>query len=152
MKTDQSMIGQFCLQGLFFSIIILCLTACQGLYGISRENPHLRENACANCHSAETALLLMARSGEISQRNELSSRARLMKQDLNKLCTRCHKQGKSDHAIGLKPEINRYSLPLDKEGKINCATTCHNIHSNSKGKKGYLRQPARKLCLSCHDK
>lgn len=148
MQTNQSVIGRFCLHGLLFFITTLCLSACQSL----RENPHISQNACGNCHMAERTLLLNARNKQISSADKASSPTRLMKHDLNALCTRCHKGSKGDHAVGLKPEINRYSLPLDEEGKINCATSCHNIHPDTKGSKDYLRQPARSLCLSCHDK
>ena len=146
------MIGRFYLQGLLLSLTALYLTACQSLYGISQENPHISENDCANCHSAEPTLLLTARKGQVSSANKLYSPARLMKYDLNRLCIRCHKGGEGDHAVSLKPEINRHSLPLDKEGRINCATTCHDVHPGHKDSRGYLRQPARELCLSCHDK
>lgn len=143
------MILSFYLQGLLLLTTVFYMTACHGT-GILSKNPHINSSSCDNCHSAEPVLLLNFRSGKLLPKD--APKVKIMKYDLNKLCTRCHKKGGKDHAIGLEPEINQSSLPLDEEGKINCAITCHNVHADAaETAAGYLRQQERKLCLSCHD-
>jgi len=82
--------------------------------------------------------------------------ARALKSDLNGTCKGCHKPGRNDHAIGGVPKINKRHSPLDSDGRIACAITCHNVHPENIDDpaviKGLLRLPETDLCLSCHDK
>lgn len=115
-------------------------------------NPHIGER-CNVCHRAEVSLLAGIMEGRIKNGKQLL-KAGVMKTDLNSLCSTCH-AGDGDHVVGVAPALNRYGLPLDHEGRMNCATTCHDVHvseeSDSGMKRNYLRRPTNKLCFSCHD-
>lgn len=100
-------------------------------------NPHGRAESCNVCHSPDD-------DGGYSAGNLLF--------DLNSTCTNCHKKGRADHAVGLVPPINSYDLPLDEDGRINCAITCHNMHPGEDMPfSGFVREVDGELCLSCHE-
>ncbi|MDD2854507.1 MAG: cytochrome c3 family protein, partial [Desulfuromonadaceae bacterium] len=82
---------------------------------------------------------------------------------LDKICLGCHLiepeepgtlgVGKG-HATGKKPSYNFKNLPLESDGTINCATTCHNLHvskdDNPQLYQNRLRMNSNELCVSCH--
>ena len=109
---------------------------------------------CAFCHAADENLLKGVIKGEVRGEEALSA-SRRMKSDLVTTCRTCHRDEGDDHVVGVAPKMNRHDLPLDDEGKMNCATTCHNVHppdeSDEKVKRGLLRISPDKLCFSCHD-
>ena len=117
------------------------------------ENPHLKRK-CRACHSVPDELLASVGKGE--GEGDYSGEARALKSDLNGICTGCHEPGKGDHAVGNVPGINKRHLPLDREGRITCAITCHDVHTKNSDDpvvmKGLLRLHPTDLCLSCHDK
>ncbi len=114
-----------------------------------KTNPHKDEN-CVVCHIASKELLtkVVPAESEAVQR-------RFMRTDLIDLCSSCHRDRvstESEHSVGVPTKLNRENLPLDPQGSITCATTCHDIHTKNPGlKKGLLRHPYDTLCLSCHD-
>ncbi len=115
-------------------------------------NPH-RGKHCLKCHVTDGNELFDLRKKK--GRQDFSPETNFLKANLNKLCASCHDKKKGDHPVGAAPGINRLDLPLDEKGKINCAATCHDVHISNENisgvKKGLLRAPAEKLCLSCHD-
>lgn len=112
-------------------------------------DPH-REKKCQVCHIASNEVL--------AKENALESeiiRRKQMRTDLIDLCVQCHRDRSSEgaeHVVGVRTKLNRENLPLDHEGKISCATTCHDMHIKDPGLMGSLmRHPVNTLCLSCHD-
>lgn len=112
-----------------------------------KTNPHKDEN-CLVCHTASKELLMKGNPAE----SEAVQR-RLMRTDLIDLCSRCHKASvESEHTVGIPTKLNRENLPLDPQGNITCATTCHDVHTKAPGlDKRMLRHSFDTLCLSCHD-
>lgn len=112
-----------------------------------KTNPH-KDNMCHICHLASDAVLTKenATETEIAQRKG-------MRADLVGLCTQCHKvRIEMEHRVSIPTKLNKENLPLDHEGKITCATTCHEMHTKNPAlKKGLLRHPGDTLCMSCHD-
>lgn len=138
------MIGKF---GFFFKRSYIPLAAFFIINGCGtpapqKETPERAHSkmACGTCHESH--------DGEIKMGS-------LLVRDPDSLCLKCHKPGKGDHAVGEVPKINRQNLPLGPDGKITCALTCHNVHTNSDDPvviRGLLRLHPNELCLSCHDK
>lgn len=154
---EKGMCGKY---SFFFKLPSVCMVALLILTGCTIpallkgdvENPHLKRK-CSACHKAPDELLLRVEAGE-GDEGDLGE-AKALKSDLNGICTGCHEPGKGDHAIGEVPKINIRHLPLDSDGKITCAVTCHDVHTknidNPAAKKRLLRLPQTELCLSCHD-
>lgn len=109
-------------------------------------NPHLGKGKCGLCH--------VASEDALDSWFTFSSTKREMKLDLNAVCQQCHGV-EFGHGVGKWTKTNRDHLPMDSQGKIACAVTCHNMHgtsSDSHQNKFHLRAPSMKLCLSCHDR
>lgn len=104
-----------------------------GLLGA--ESIHFSDKGCHNCHLD-------------------MKKPKLLKEGPNKLCEGCHPDVHPTHKVGVKTKLNREHLPLDEEGRITCAYTCHIMHSkgDSVFEKKLLRMDINKLCFSCHDK
>ncbi len=107
----------------------------------------LNNNAhCIICHTtaAKDDIVIVTSDAPAVQINK----------DLNAICLSCHSRSYG-HGIDNKPLVNRNNLPLNSDGKISCAITCHNMHARSSDlvqSRYYLRLPASELCLSCHIK
>lgn len=112
-----------------------------------KTNPH-KDEKCQACHTAPNDLLAKenAAEAEIIQRRQ-------MRTDLIDLCVQCHRASQeAEHTVGMGTKLNRENLPLDHEGKITCATTCHDVHTKDPDfMRGLVRHSPDKLCLSCHD-
>lgn len=110
-------------------------------------NPHGEGGDCSLCH------LLSAK--ELSRLTAADAAKRRLRADFVAVCLQCHGVG-FGHGVGKKPDMNRESLPLDKDGKITCAVTCHNMHLKDPlsphQDRYHLRLPSERLCVSCHDK
>lgn len=112
-----------------------------------KTNPH-RNQKCQLCHTAPDELLAKEKPAD----NEIVRR-KLMRTDLINLCSQCHKaSAESEHMVGVETKLNRQNLPLDHEGKITCATTCHDVHTKTPGLSiFFLRVDPTTLCFSCHN-
>lgn len=79
---------------------------------------------------------------------------KILKGGPNKVCENCHQDLHINHKIGVKTKFNKENLPLDEEGKITCAYTCHNVHPDRgvDSEKKLLRMEVNKICFSCHNK
>jgi len=115
----------------------------RALYGVS---PHTENGDCALCH--------VAPKEKLQGWFVFGSTKRQLISDPNTLCRKCH--GVSfGHGVGKKPAMNRADLPLDADGTITCALTCHNMHisglDDPNQQRLHLRLPQLKLCASCHD-
>lgn len=110
-------------------------------------NPHKSGN-CQVCHLAPSDLLTKEKSSE----NELLQKKQ-MRTDSISLCTTCHKAAiESEHRVGIGTKLNKENLPLNHQGDMTCATTCHDMHTKEPALTRYLlRKPFDALCLSCHD-
>ncbi len=99
------------------------------------ENFHLSKDNCNNCHL------------------DLNN-PKALKDGPNRVCESCHPDVHPSHKVGVKTRLNRENLPLDEEGKITCAYTCHNVHpkGNKDFEKRLLRMDINKICFSCHNK
>lgn len=148
----------FLLFPFFVAALAGCITFSQGInltdpdflnhVGVKKNfNPHKGGN-CNVCHKA--AVETLESSGQ-SEREVLSRRS--MQTDLVRLCDDCHEASKWPHHLtGIKPKNNKSNLPLDSNGFITCATTCHNIHTTDPElSKGKLLDSFDNLCLSCHN-
>jgi hypothetical protein len=74
--------------------------------------------------------------------------------DYNALCRQCHGVD-FGHGVGKSTKFNKEDLPMDMEGKITCAITCHDMHIKSDDRtqsRYHLRYEKNRLCLSCHNK
>lgn len=111
------------------------------------KSPHKADGDCSICH--------VASKEDLNSWFTFSSTKRKLVADPVKLCVRCHGTG-FGHGTGKKPDINKTNLPLNSDGTITCAITCHNMHLTEFKDKGqerfYLRYDNVKLCTSCHDK
>ena len=112
-----------------------------------KTNPHM-DQKCQICHTAPDELLKKENPAD----NEIILR-RLMRTDLINLCSQCHKaSAENEHTVGVETKLNRQNLPLDHEGKITCAATCHDVHTKAPGlSRFFLRVDPNTLCFSCHD-
>lgn len=107
-------------------------------------NPHAGKGNCQLCH-VETEEALNAWSF-------FGTAKRKMKMDHNEICRQCHGL-EFGHGVGMVPMSNTEGLPLDKDGKITCSLTCHDVHQKEGDPKQlhyHLRLPISKLCESCH--
>lgn len=111
------------------------------------KSPHKDDIDCKICH--------IASKDDLKSWFTFSSTKRKMIADPVVLCVKCHGTG-FGHGTGKKPDINVTDLPLNTDGTITCAITCHNMHiSEFKDKaqeRFYLRYDNVKLCKSCHNK
>ncbi|SNB45275.1 cytochrome C [Geobacter sp. DSM 9736] len=108
--------------------------------------PHNDSAKCDLCHEATEE--------DLKSWFTFSSTKKKMRLDYNEVCWQCHDID-FGHGVGKSPKKNRENLPLDAEGKITCAITCHNMHiktSEQHQNKFHLRFSHMKLCLSCHDR
>lgn len=107
-------------------------------------NPHTGKGNCQVCHTeAEESLNAWSLFGSSKRR---------MKADHNTICIQCHGV-QFGHGVGKVPETNVDDLPLDENGKIACALTCHSIHIQAKDPTQnhyHLRFPVNRICESCH--
>jgi predicted CXXCH cytochrome family protein len=138
------------------TLAILFLATSTSYADEQKVNPHSDSGDCAICHVASRDTL---RGWFV-----FGSTKRELKDDLNKICLKCHTVepthaggslgvGKG-HATGKKPAINRKNLPLSSDGTVNCATTCHNMHVSSDERflqAKHLRLTVNDLCYSCHN-
>lgn len=107
--------------------------------------PHVEKGHCEVCHVASEA--------DLNSWFTFGSTKKKLRADFNALCLQCHNIALG-HGVGKPPKINREQLPLDSEGKINCAITCHNMHVKSEDQKQsryHLRTTVDRLCQSCHE-
>ncbi len=75
----------------------------------------------------------------------------LLKEPLSGLCIGCHPDRvKADHAVDIVPSMPVEGLPLDKDGRMTCAT-CHDPHGKT-GIERMLRDWPEELCNRCHKK
>lgn len=96
------------------------------------EGPHLKNKDCGICHVSHMG-------------------GTLLREPLSGLCIGCHPDRvKADHAVDIVPSMDVGELPLDKEGRMTCAT-CHEPH-NREGVESMLRAEPEKLCGQCHKK
>lgn len=131
-----------------FLFLVTPATAGSGTGRDVETNPH-DGSGCPFCHNAPVTLL----TKEDPTAEERAER-RAMKGDLTTICAECHERSaEKGHPVGMPPKLNRLDLPLDDDGTINCATTCHHVHTEDADLKRYmLRYSFDTLCLSCHDK
>lgn len=113
-----------------------------------RPSPHGVEGSCQVCHvESEDRLNRWSLFSFGVDKKKLSL-------DFNDVCRQCHGMA-FGHGVGKTPRLNRGELPLDKDGKIACAVTCHNMHIQTDDhtqNRYHLRLKNPDLCLSCHDK
>ncbi len=110
----------------------------------ARVNPHSGTGNCHVCHVATEA--------DLGSRFTSPSVKKKLLADSTRLCRQCHGVA-FGHGVGKTPAMNRRDLPLDADGKIACAMTCHNIHVKSDDpvqSRYHLRLTRDELCLSCH--
>jgi len=112
-----------------------------------KTNPH-KDGKCQVCHSAPDEILTKENAAE----TELIQR-KYMRTDLIDLCVQCHKaSSESEHRVGVGTNLNKNNLPLDRDSKVTCATTCHDVHTKDPSlRKNLLRYPPNTLCFSCHN-
>lgn len=119
----------------------------QSVSAVERVSPHDAQGACLSCHIATERDLR-------SDRFSVDGKSQL-KSDVNEVCLQCHGID-FGHGVGKKPGMNRKGLPLDENGLIACAITCHDMHvvapENPHQKAYHLRIPVEDLCFSCHDR
>lgn len=112
-----------------------------------RVNPHVEDGDCTACHLIPVK--------ELKGFFTAGAEKRKLRGDFVAVCLQCHGVG-FGHGVGKKPELNREDLPLDNDGRITCAITCHNMHLKKSltPQQGHyhLRLPSERLCVSCHDK
>jgi hypothetical protein len=108
-------------------------------------NPHGKHGDCTVCHALTSDEL---KSGGLSR-----SEGVRMVRDADSLCKDCHGTA-FGHAIGMGTQQNQDNLPLDVDGKITCAFTCHDMHVNNPVDQAqtrmHLRVPPERLCFGCH--
>lgn len=136
------------------TVIVLSADVCRA--DEVRINPHSDTGDCTVCH--------VASADKLRSWFTFGSTKRELKDDLNKICQKCHIVQITSpdgmlgigigHATGKKTKLNRASLPLAGDGTINCAITCHNMHVTSDDRQQqlkHLRLPSNSLCVSCHN-
>lgn len=99
----------------------------------SNDLPESKRN-CAACHVL----------------HEMDS-GKLLKESITELCSGCHadRVPPAEHVVDIVPKKGSGELPLDKDGKMTCAT-CHDPHGTA-GLKVLLRKGTVELCTDCHD-
>lgn len=124
---------------------VFCLAEQSSLTNQPAVNPHMQSENCDICH--------VISQDDLNSWFTFPSTKKAMKKDLNSTCQQCHGV-EFGHGIGKWTKLNRANLPLDSEGYIACAITCHDMHvkaTDQHQNKFHLRAPSMKLCLSCHD-
>ncbi|MBT1074512.1 cytochrome C [Geobacter grbiciae] len=110
-------------------------------------NPHASPESCGVCHVLPKEKLGSFFVANATKRQLLTNPVAL--------CRQCHGM-EFGHGIGMKPEMNRESLPLAEDRTITCAITCHAMHvknpDHQEQERYHLRLPLSKICLSCHEK
>lgn len=140
-----------CQMRLFFTAVMVALlwgtSGGQSVLAAEHVSPHDAQGACLSCHIAPERDLN-------ADRFPFSGKKQL-KYGVNGACLQCHGID-FGHGVGKKPEMNRTGLPLDGDGLIACAITCHDMHvvaaENPHQKAYHLRVPVEDLCFSCHDR
>jgi hypothetical protein len=142
-----------------FIIIFATLFVMTSLAGADevKFNPHSDSGDCTICH--------VVSADKLKSWFAFGSTKREMKDDLNRLCQKCHTVQintplgglgvGAGHATGKKPAINHQNFPLAPDGTITCATTCHDMHVQTKDQhqqRKHLRVSAKSLCIECHEK
>lgn len=110
-------------------------------------SPHNENGTCSICH--------VAPADTLRSWFAFGSTKRALVADPTTLCRTCH--GVSfGHGIGKRPALNRDSLPLNNDGTINCALTCHDMHISGTDdplqQRNHLRLQQDRLCFSCHNR
>jgi hypothetical protein len=111
-----------------------------------RPSPHGKKGDCQVCH--------LETEETLNSWFTFGSTKRKLRLGLNELCRQCHGVD-FGHGVGNEPSQNLRDLPLDAEGKIACAVTCHNMHivaADPTQNRYHLRDKFGNLCLSCHKK
>jgi len=80
-----------------------------------------------------------------------------LRKPVSEICGGCHRLPHQNHPVDMVPTLQvPPDLPLDKQGKLTCAT-CHDPHRPylnplTGNRTMYLRRdgPNRGLCLACH--
>lgn len=139
------------MSGFITIVALLVMTAGPGMAEETGNSPagniypHDDKGNCDICH--------LAPESDLRSWFTFGSTKRKLHGDYNALCLKCHNIALG-HGVGKRPKTNRERLPLDGDGKIACAITCHNMHIKSddqKQAKFHLRTPVNSLCRSCHD-
>lgn len=143
-------------KSLYALITVLILSSAVSAASDVTVSPHSDSGDCSVCHVASV--------DKLRSWFTFGSTKRELKGDLNNICQRCHDVQIDSpdgmlvigigHATGKKTALNRADLPLDGSDKINCATTCHNMHIKSEDphqQRKFLRLPSNSLCVSCHN-
>ncbi len=116
-----------------------------GLKTPGLANPHREAADCSVCH--------VAPEDKLKSWYTLPSTKRKLVSGANEVCLKCHTPGMG-HGVGKRPDMNVNGLPLDDDGAITCATTCHNMHirptENVLQNRFMLRAVDPQLCLMCH--
>lgn len=116
---------------------LMLVCAVSWIFAGLKENPHLADTLCSNCH-------LAGKQVDPAQAHKLVASQEL-------LCGVCHASVKRmSHPSGFAPRGKLAAeYPLDWKGDMTCST-CHEVHGT---KPGLLRGDKRgkDLCLSCHD-
>ncbi len=110
----------------------------------TKINPHRGEGNCQVCH--------VASENDLTSWFTFTSTKKMLRKDFNELCRQCHGI-QFGHGVGKAPSMNKRDLPLDADGKIACAITCHNMHvkdGDPVQQKYHLRFTQYELCVSCH--
>lgn len=113
----------------------------EGGENIRKTSPHTVSGNCEVCH--------VMTEDDLRSFFTFPSNKKKLRKDFNETCRQCHGV-QFGHGVGKIPKMNRDTLPLDAEGKIACAITCHEMHGNGDRSGKHLRLPIDKLCLSCH--
>lgn len=130
--------------GIIFSPVLLFAEELPSSVPDKKLNPHTGKGNCQVCH-VETEESLNAWSF-------FGSAKRRMNADHNAVCTQCHGL-EFGHGVGKTPRTNTDNLPMDENGKIACALTCHDMHVKAKDRdqtRYHLRYPRNRICESCH--
>ena len=112
----------------------------------AKINPHTDKGNCEQCH--------VASEEELNSWFTFPSTKKALRKDFNAVCQQCHGV-QFGHGVGKWTKINLEGLPMDSQGNIACAITCHDMHAKSddfKQSRFHLRLPQQALCLSCHNK
>lgn len=144
------------LDGYASAFLVLLMTTSSVCAEEAKISPHSDSGDCSICH--------VALADKLRSWFAFGSTKREMKDDLNRTCKKCHNVQIDTpagdlgvgvgHATGKKPAVNHQNFPLAPDGTITCATTCHDMHVQSKDihqQRKHLRVPAKDLCIACHD-
>lgn len=145
------------LDGYAIAFLMFLMTTSPACAEEAKISPHSDSGDCSICH--------VAPADKLRSWFAFGSTKREMKDDLNRTCQKCHTVQIDTplgelgvgvgHATGKKPSVNHQNFPLAPDGTITCATTCHDMHVQSKDghqQRKHLRAPANSLCIACHEK